>query len=67
MSGLAATSEIREIVVCGFILFNNGDRKEPHIYFHISFRKTLVPFALSRLGFILSSFLTLALSFIQHK
>ena len=49
--GLAATSEICEIPVCGL----TTDMKMKHIYFHISSRKTLEPFALHNLGFIVFS------------
>ena len=31
MLGLAASSEIREIAVCGFMLLNEGYQKEAHI------------------------------------
>ena len=51
MLGLTATSEIRKIVVCGFMLFTT-DIEKKHIYFHISSGKTLgAPFANSNLGF----------------
>ena len=56
--------KVREIAVCGFMLLNDGYQKE-HMYFHTSLQKTLVPFALSRLGFIVFFglfFLTLVLS-----
>ena len=49
MLGLTATSEIRKIVVCGFMLFTT-DIEKKHIYFHISSGKTLgAPFANSNL------------------
>ena len=51
MLGLTATSEIRETVVCGFMLFNT-DIEKKQLYFHISSGKTLSAlFAPSHLGF----------------
>ena len=66
MLGLTATSEICEIAVCGFMFFTTDMEKKAHINSYVIPENSRRLRSHVPIWDLLSSFLTLALSFFHH-